>query len=174
MTAPRRRAAIPLVPILAIAFTLVAAGCGPDAARATPAPSRPSAPDLTPVPGAPGTNPSNDVPTTTTDVDGFGPIRDAVPPSFPRLAGQEPADTGAGPTSGAFAVNMTAAAASAAMQAKLTTAGWSADVGSPLEDGSVVLEATGAPPGCKAEVRFTPTSGTTTMSVLYGASCPAS
>ena len=38
----------------------------------------------------------------------------------------------------------------------LTEAGWTVDVGSPLEDGSVVLEAQGPPDGCRAEVRFTP------------------
>jgi len=94
--------------------------------------------------------------------------------SFPTLAGQEPADTGAGATSGSFAVNMSAEAASRDLAAKLTNLGWTADVATPLEDGTVVLEATGPTPGCKAEVRFTPSTGTIIMSVLYGASCPTS
>jgi hypothetical protein len=105
-------------------------------------------------------------------VAGFGVIFDALPAAFPKLAGQEPAETGDGATSGSFAVNLSPADASAAIEAALTAQGWSVDVGSPLEDGSVVLEATHAPAGCKTEVRFTPLSGTVIMSVLYGASCP--
>ena len=35
-----------------------------------------------------------------------------------------------------------------------------------------VLEATGSAMGCKAEVRFTPWSGSILMLVLVGASCP--
>jgi len=178
VTAPRPRAAVPLLPILAIGLTLLAAACG---AAATGS-SRPSAgarssndaasPALTPVPGAPSPALGPTVgPPKTTDTE-FGKIFDALPPSFPTLPGQEPADTTAGPTSGSFVANTTVAAASAAIRAALVGQGWSVDVGSPLEDGSVVLEASGQKAGCKTEVRFTPLSGTVIMSVLYGASCP--
>ena len=109
-------------------------------------------------------------PPSTTQTD-FGTIFDSLPASFPKLPGQEPADTGEGPTSGTFAVYMDVRAASQALQAALIAAGWTADVGSPLEDGSVVLEAARSG-GCKTEVRFTPRSGTVLMSVLYGSKCP--
>ena len=181
MTALRRWAADPLVPILLITLAVLAVGCGPSAtATASPHPSatgstaaRPASPSLTPVPGGPASPivGASVGPPTTTDTE-FGTIFDALPSTFPRLPGQEPAETGAGPTSGSFAVNMTAAAASKAIQAALVAQGWSVDVGSPLEDGTIVLEATGATAGCKSEVRFTPVSGTVIMSVLYGASCP--
>ena len=126
-------------------------------------PGAPSGPVLGPTVGPP----------STTDTE-FGPIFDALPSSFPTLPGQEPGQVGSGPTSGTFVANTTVADASRVIGAALTGAGWTVDVGSPLEDGSVVLEATHAPAGCRSEVRFAPLSGTVIMSVLYGASCPFS
>jgi hypothetical protein len=67
---------------------------------------------------------------------------------------------------------MDAATAARTISNGLVGQGWTVDIGTPLEDGTVVLDATASPPGCKAEVRFTPISGTIIMSVLYGASCP--
>ena len=177
MTALRRRAADPLVPILVVALAVLAVACG-TGATISPRPSAaasvaPPSPAVTAVPGGPASPVvgASVGPPTTTDTE-FGKIYDLLPSTFPRLPGQQPAETGAGPTSGSFAVNTTAAAASKAIQAALTAQGWTVDVGSPLEDGSIVLEAAHAPPGCKTEVRFTPLSGTVVMSVLYGASCP--
>jgi hypothetical protein len=103
---------------------------------------------------------------------GFGTILDAVPASFPRLVDQEPADPGSGPTSGTFAVKLSADAASSSMREALENRGWTVDMGSPLEDGTIVLDATGPTAGCKAEVRFTPEGATLVVAVLYGASCP--
>jgi hypothetical protein len=105
-------------------------------------------------------------------VAGFGAILDTVPASFPRLVGQEPADPGSGPTSGTFAVTLRPDAASSSMRGGLENRGWTVDVGSPLEDGTIVLDATGPTTGCKAEVRFTPQGATLLVVVLYGASCP--
>jgi hypothetical protein len=179
VTAPRRRVGHFLRPnpaiALALGIALVAAACGSTAPATTrPSASAPAAsPGLTAVPGgnaSPAAGPSVQLPATT-DTE-FGTIFDALPPSFPKLPGQEPAETGAGATSGSFAVNLSAANASAAIASALAEAGWGIDVGDPLEDGSIVLAATHAPAGCKTEVRFTPLSGTVIMSVLYGASCP--
>ncbi|MBA2381192.1 MAG: hypothetical protein H0V73_03695 [Chloroflexi bacterium] len=177
MIALRRRAAGPLVSFLAIGLAVLTAGCG-SGAQASPRPSSsalapsPLVPSITAVPGGPSPVVGVSVGPPTTNVTGFGPIFDSLPASFPKLPGQEPATTGAGATSGSFAVNMTADDAALAMAAALTNQGWTADVSSALEDGTVVLDATAALPGCKAEVRFTPLSGTIIMSVLYGASCP--
>jgi hypothetical protein len=112
-------------------------------------------------------------PPTTTDTE-FGKIYDALPPSFPKLLGQEPAETGSGPTSGSFVANMSVADARKIIEVSLIAQGWTVQVGSPLEDGTVVLEAEEGTVGCKTEVRFTPASGTVMMSVLYGAACPFS
>ena len=179
VTAPRRWAARSLVPILAIALALLGAACNPSAtsspSRSATTPSTAPVPTLTAVPGGPSSpagSPPASLPTTTkTD---FGRIWDALPPSFPTLPGQQPADPGTGPTSGSFVLNMTAEDAARAMAAALTNLGWTADVASALEDGTVVLDAGGAREGCATEVRFTPMSGTVVMSVLYGAECPFS
>ena len=123
-------------------------------------------------PSSPSGSASAGLPTTTeTD---FGQIWDALPPSFPTLSGQQPADPGAGPTSGSFVVNMDAPTASSTIRTALEAQGWTVEVGSALEDGTVVLDAGGAREGCAAQVRFTPLSGTVVMSVLYGAECPFS
>ena len=180
VTAPRRWAVDPLLPILAIAVAVGLIACG-RSVPATPKPSTAALPsaapsaELTAVPGGPSitTNGASAGPPTTTETE-FGEIFDALPASFPKLPGQEPAETGDGPVSGSFAVNMGADDAALAMAAALTRLGWTADVTSPLEDGTVVLDATHAPAGCRTEVRFTPRSGTVIMSVLYGASCPFS
>lgn len=173
MIALRRRAAGSPLLVLAAALVLLGAACSP---ASSPSPTaRSSAADPTPVPGGsatPALQPSVVLPTTT-DTE-FGRIWDALPPSFPKLPGQQPAETGAGPTSGAFAVNMTADDAAETLARALAQLGWTVDVASPLEDGTVVLDAGGAREGCAAQVRFTPMSGTVVMSVLYGAECPFS
>lgn len=175
MIALRRRAADSPLLVVAAGLVLLAflAACSP---ATNPSPTaRPSGADPTPVPGAsatPALQPSVVLPTTT-DTE-FGRIWDAVPPSFPKLPGQQPVETGAGPTSGSFAVNMPPVDAARLMAAALTRLGWTADVGSALEDGTVVLDAGGLREGCAAEVRFAPLSGTVVMSVLYGAECPFS
>jgi len=177
VTAPRRPAAPPLITIAAVILAVLFASCR---SGATPAPTATlsPAPSLTPVPGSPSGPAASPVtgasagPPTTTDVVGFGRIFDSLPATFPKLKGQVPAND-SGPSSGRFAaITGDASAAGRTMRDDLTAQGWSVDVGSALEDGTIVLDATHDPPGCKAEIRFTPVSGSLMMSVLYGASCP--
>jgi hypothetical protein len=168
VTSPRR------LRLLGLAVALVLSGC---AAATSPKPSptgRPTAaPNLTPVPGGPSAlAPASAM--TTSNVEGFGAIWDAVPPSFPKLPGAIPADESKA-ASGLYAsIIGDAPTATDTMTRALRAKGWTVDVGSPLEDGTIVLEATGAPAGCKAEIRFTPVSGSLIMEVLVGASCPFS
>jgi hypothetical protein len=54
----------------------------------------------------------------------------------------------------------------------LDLAGYSTDQSGPLEDGSFVLDSTGTASGCRAQTTLTPLSGTTLMTVLFGADCP--
>ena len=171
VTALRRRAAHPLV-ILAITLAVVAVGCGTGVGPSKPAgsPGRTGS-GPTAVPGSPAVHASVRPPTTTETE--FGTIYDSLPSTFPTLPGQEPAEMGAGPTSGSFAANMSVSDARKLIEVGLIAQGWHVEVGSPLEDGTVVLEATAAK-GCKTEVRLAPLSGTVIMSVLYGASCPFS
>jgi hypothetical protein len=171
----RRSAAGSVFPIVTITIAIVVSACGATGTTQPAASSARSASGPTAVPGGAASQavrPSI-APPTTTDTE-FGKIYDALPPSFPKLLGQEPAETGAGPTSGSFAANMSVGDARRIIEVSLIAQGWTVEVGSPLEDGTVVLEATAANAGCKTEVRFTPRSGTVIMSVLYGASCPFS
>ena len=178
MIEPRHRAARALLPILAIVATTVALACSPAATVPTSRPSTASnsiAPSLTPVPGGSGTLAKASPVTQSDSKTAIGRIWDAVPASFPLVKGSAAIETGSGPTSGTFAVGSSVADAVATVEAGLRSMGLTVDAGSPLEDGSVVLEARGgANPGCRIEVRFTPLSGTITMAVLYGAACPFS
>ena len=186
VTVLRSRAADPTVLVLAITLALLTVACSPAGAPAggestqrptgSVSPSATLTPSLTAVPGgsAAAASPAASIAQTDTNT-AVGRIWDSLPPSFPRITGQVPAETGSGPTSGTFAVPGDTATAVAAVQAGLSGLDYHIDVGSPLEDGSVVLDAGGgANPDCRIEVRFTPLSGTTTMAVLYGAACPFS
>jgi hypothetical protein len=182
VTVLRSRAAHPTVLVLAITLALLTVACSPAGGGSTQPPtgslsaSATLAPSLTAVPGgsAGAASPAASISQTDTDT-AVGRIWDSLPPSFPRINGQVPAETGSGPTSGTFAVPGDIATAVAAVKAGLTGLGYNVDVGSPLEDGSIVLDAGGgADPDCRIEVRFTPLPGTTTMAVLYGAACPFS
>jgi hypothetical protein len=180
VTALRRRTADPPIPILAIALALLVVACGSSVPPSLP--SAPSAsptapgPSLTPVPaGSTAASPSPITVTQTNTDTQVGRIWDALPKTFPRIADAIEIDNFPSPTSGAFAVGANVADAVATMRAGLTGLGYNVDVGSPLEDGSVVLDAGGGEnPECRIEVQFTPQSGTTRMVVLYGSACPFS
>lgn len=168
-----------------LAATLIAAGCngdglGPTSSAASPrssatSPASAATPPraaLTPVPG--GSTPSPVVPSgTPTQTDtAWGRIWDAVPASFPRVAGSAPADSLAGPASAAFVVDAGPAAVTATMKRLLDGAGYSTDQSGPLEDGSFVLDSTGAAAGCKVQTTLAPQAKSTLMTVLFGAACP--
>jgi hypothetical protein len=133
-------------------------------------------PSLTPVPGGSAAASPSPIRLTQTNTDTqVGRIWDALPKGFPRIADAIVIDNFPSPASGAFAVGTTVENAVATMRTGLTGLGYNVDVGSPLEDGSVVLDAGGGEnPECRIEVQFTPQSGTTRMVVLYGSECPFS
>ena len=167
MTATIRRVA----PVL---IGLLIAGCG---ATVSPSPVRTSspsaaAPSLTPVPGAPSPTPATTPPPTSKPE--FGPIWDGLPPSWPALPGQSQSEVGTD-ASDQLITHGKPATLARDLGAALAAAGWSVDVGSPLEDGSVVLDATGSPTGCRAQARFTPNEpdgDPVIVQVYYGAGCP--
>jgi cytoskeletal protein RodZ len=189
-TSPLPRVATRLATLLAA--TLLAAACGNSGPTASPSPASaapsprssqaaspsavPSAPanaDLTPVPGgttAPPVEPSG-TPTQTDTA--WGRIWDAVPSSFPRLEASLPADSISGPVSAAFVVGAGLADVTATMKRLLDgEGGYRTDQSGPLEDGSFVLDSTGPWEGCRVQTTVTPQSGTTLMTILYGADCP--
>jgi hypothetical protein len=109
-----------------------------------------------------------------TDTD-WGRIWDSLPKGFPAYPGStsgEEATTG--PASAVIAVQTADAKGIVTFfQTALQNAGYVADgLSGPLEDGSYVLDMTGAPAGCELQVRAAPTGGLTTVTILYGASCP--
>lgn len=170
MTALRRRVA----PVLIVAVAI--AGCATTVTPSSPrsASARPSGagPSLTPVPGGKPT-PVATLPTTTETE--FGPIWDAVPPSWPSLPGQSESEVGSD-ASARFVVKGTPRDLAGQLWTALEAAGWHVDVGSPLEDGSIVLDATHAPNGCKVHAQFSGSAATDpdTLLVYYGAKCPFS
>jgi hypothetical protein len=168
-----RRRRFPLLALLA----LIVAGCG--AVGPTPASNRPGAsaadsPVLTPVPGG-TTGPSGPVdpaPPTQIDTD-RGRIWSALPPSFPVPPEAFRAEPFEGPASAAFGIGASGDQAADRFVAGLAPAGYSIEGRSqPLEDGSVVIDAVGADPACRVQVRVTPLSGTTRIVVIFGAACP--
>ena len=180
MTEPRRLAAPVLGRILTISLAFLGLACNPGANVPTlraSASALSALPSLTPVPGGNSAGPSAVAsPVSQSDSKtAIGLIWDELPASFPLIQGSVPVEMGSGPTSGTFAVGSSVADAVAVVGTGLRSLGLTVDAGSPLEDGTVVLEAQGGPnAGCRIEVRFTPLSGTTTMAVLYGAACPFS
>jgi len=175
-SAIRGRLGVPAAVVLLI--TSVAIACGGPAAPPTPSATRAAsaAPSLTPVPGP--TARATAVPSIgqTDSGTAIGRIWDEVPTSFPGLSGSSALETGSSsPTSGTFAVRASSVVdAVAVVKAGLLADRMKVDAGSPLEDGSVVMEARGGTsPTCKIEVRFASLSGTITMTVLYGAACPS-
>ncbi|HET7031398.1 MAG TPA: hypothetical protein VFI34_12870 [Candidatus Limnocylindrales bacterium] len=167
MQATVRRAGPVLLGLLVVACTAVVPRT-PSASTIRTA----VAPRLTPVPGAPSPISAAGLPSQTTTA--FGPVWDALPSSWPGLPGQSASEIGSD-ASATLVVKGKPLALAGELRTALRARGWMVDVGSPLEDGSVVLDATRDPAGCLAEARFQPNqpgSNDGTLLVYYGASCP--
>lgn len=154
----------------AAALVLLTAACGavdPSEAPGTPSPIPTSA-------ATPATaSPSAGEPGQTETEWEWGRIWDDIPATFPRVAGSIPTEMGEGPASATLAVPTDVQAAADFMQAALETAAYSTEAKSgPLEDGSFVIDSIGEDPACRVETRLTPLSGTTVMTVMFGAGCP--
>jgi hypothetical protein len=187
MRDPIRRAAL----VCASVVVLALAGCDtstpsvptapptgslgtPVAGSPTGDPSATPSSQLTPVPGGPtplpSVGPATPVPTTETE---WGAIMDALPFDFPVYPGSHEAQPMDGPASGAFSVPASGETTAAWYQAALENAGFSTvEMSSPLEDGQIVIESVGDPLECRVQTTIRPLSGTTHVSVLYGAACP--
>jgi hypothetical protein len=102
----------------------------------------------------------------------WGRIWDALPAGFPVYPGSIPTETRAGPVSAEFAVPAGPDTITTWLQASLEGAGYSTEaLSGPLEDGSRVIESV-ADGGCRVETIVTPLSGTTHVTVRFGAACP--
>lgn len=141
--------------LLVVSFALTA--CGP---TATPSPT--TAPTSSLVPPLGG----------QTDTD-WGRIWDTLPPDFPTYPGSTTSDEAAhGPASATLVVDGDVASEVATwMSERLLDGDSSTDATGPMEDGSYVINVTRAT-DCRVQVTATPTGGLTTITILYGASCP--
>lgn len=109
---------------------------------------------------------------TQTDTE-WGRIWDSLPPSFPLPDGSVPTEISEGPVSATFVVGASGEQAAEFVMAGLVGARYTIEARSnPSEDGSVVIDAVGAAPDCRVQVRLMPLSGTTHMVVMFGAGCP--
>ncbi len=105
----------------------------------------------------------------------WGRIWNALPPSFPAIAGAEPAETVSEPYSASFDLPPGAGDESdvaGTFVDALGAAGWATTVDGPLEDGSFIVDAARAGTLCVARVQATPLGGIVRLTVLYGAECP--
>lgn len=176
MTVQPNRTVGAVVVLLAVGLTAVLGGCDAATPSASAAQSavEPTA-STEPPPASPATDdgPSAAPPAGQTDT-AWGRIWDALPVAFPVYPGAVPASEGQmDAVSATFAIDGAEPRAVARwMQAELERAAFRTEaLNGPFEDGSFVLESTGAA-DCRIEVAVAPLGGLTTVTVRYGAACP--
>ena len=156
-----------------VAVALVAAACGSTAS------SDPAGSAVQPTPSTAGSSAaapaqSGAAAAGQTDTE-WGRIWDTLPSNFPVIPGARPSEEAAtGPASATLVVEGTDARLVATALADLLAKNGfpTAGLGTPLEDGSYTLDATGSSPGCKVQATVKPMGGETFVTVLYGAACP--
>jgi hypothetical protein len=160
--------------VLTVAIaTLVLAACGSGAPSGSPASATPPAPSATASSGA-STAPIAGTAAGQTDTE-WGRIWDTLPSRFPEIPGARPTEEAAtGPASAIFVIGGDVSRqVAAALVTLLASAGFpTGGLGTPLESGAYVLEATGPTAGCKLQVTVEPMGGETLVTILYGADCP--
>jgi hypothetical protein len=160
------------VPVL-VAVALVIAACGSTTS------SNPSSSAVQPAPSTAGTSAappgqSGAAAAGQTDTE-WGRIWDTLPGNFPAIPGAHPSEEAAtGPASATLVVEGNVARLVAtALVGLLAQDGFpTGGLGTPLEDGSYTLDATGSAPGCKVQATVKPMGGETFVTILYGAACP--
>lgn len=154
-----------------LALILLVAAC--DAGAAPPSATRAiSEPAASAEPSIQASTTNGDASQTDTD---WGRIWDGLPEAFPVYPGATPADDATTDVvSATFALEGAEARAVVGwMQMELERSMYATEaLNGPLEDGSYVLESTGQA-DCRIQVAVAPLGGLTTVSVRYGAACPA-
>ena len=124
------------------------------------------------MPGGETTPPQPSPTAVGTTQTAWGKILDAVPSGFPVFPDATVADAPAEPVSGAWVSKASASEVATWYHDALLAANFATvDLGSPLEDGTRVLDVQGDLPECKAQVTVRPAGGSTMITVLYGAGC---
>jgi hypothetical protein len=161
------------LPAIALAVSLLLGAC-----NGTTPPSSVTEAPASPASAAPSASASDAVseapPAGQTDTD-WGRIWDELPEAFPIYPGATPADDAETElVSGTFALEGAEARAVAAwMQTEFERAAYRTEaLNGPFEDGSYILELAGTG-DCRIEVAVGPMGGLVTVSVRYGADCPA-
>jgi len=161
---------------IACAVALGVAACSASGASPSPTPE-PTAVVASPAVGTPGVSgatPSGTAAATGRSATAWGEIWDALPAAFPLPAGASHADLSDGPFSGTYTVAAAAAATASGIADGLRGGGYpTVNAGSPAEDGSVTIDATGSAAGCRVQVSVRPLGGLTAIEILYGSACPA-
>jgi hypothetical protein len=126
----------------------------------------------TPASGSTATSAPDATPVSTTQTP-WGRILDTVPATFPVFPDATVADTPpGGAVSGAWVSKASVSEVATWYRDALRAASFAkVDVGSPLEDGSRVVDVQGDLPECKAQVTVKPQGDATMISVLFGAGC---
>ena len=164
--------------ILIFAGLVLLAGCGSSGALDATSPGAAGTPN---VPGPSiqaSTEPASAAPsasTVTQSDTAWGRIWDTLPTTFPSIPGatvSEEAATGA--ASAVLTVNGQSPKDVAALMQRLLSGSGYSTIGltGPLENGGYVVDMAGRPQGCKVQVTVAPTGSVTTVTVLYGATCP--
>ena len=156
-----------------VAVALVIAACGstvssdPSSSAAQPTPSTAANSGAPPAQSAAAA-------AGQTDTE-WGRIWDTLPSTFPAIPGARPSEEAAtGPASATLVVegNVARLVATALVDLLAQNGFPTAGLGTPLEDGSYTLDATGSAPGCKVQATVKPMGGETFVTILYGAACP--
>jgi len=156
-----------LIAILVVGACATAAPSGSTTSTAPPAPSTAPSSAVTPPPGAGATDGQTDTE--------WGRIWDTLPSRFPDIPGARPSDEAAtGPASATFVIGGDVSRqVAAALVTLLASEGFpTGGLGTPLENGAYVLDATGPTAGCKLQATVEPVGGETLVTILYGADCP--
>ena len=156
-----------------VAVALVITACGSTES------SDPSSPAVRPDPSSAGASSASPAQSGAaaagqTDTE-WGRIWDTLPSDFPVIPGARSSEEAAtGPASATLVVEGNVARlVAAALVDLLAKNGFpTAGLGTPLEDGSYTLDASGSAPGCKVQATVKPMGGETFVTILYGAACP--
>lgn len=172
---------------LAAAISIALSACT-GAAPASPAMSAPASPTIAPGKSATPTAKASatasnaaashvpmGTPVGTTQT-AWGRILDVVPAEFPVFPGATRADPPpSGPVSGAWVAKAPVDEVATWYHDAVLAAHFAkAELGSPLENGSRVLDAQGDAAACRAQVAVAPAGSLTMITVLLGAGCAGS
>ena len=152
-----------------VGVALVIAACGSTAS------SDPASSELQPAPSSAGASPAQSGSAAAQTDTEWGRIWDTLPSDFPEIPGARPSEEAAtGPASATLVLegNVARLVATALVDLLAKNGFPTAGLGTPLEDGSYTLDATGSAPGCKIQATVKPMGGETFVTILYGAACP--